>query len=398
MGSGSRLCGCPNHSQPRLQQAYLGGFTASKFDDWEPPSANKPKVTALKSKPAIEPAYPVTWLQEAVLNLNTPSIVKGLIDQGAFVLIYGPSGSGKSFFTADIAQAVATAYPWRGRKTQGGLVVYVAAEAGYSILRRFIAWRDERLGEAHGDVPLAILTRGPNLLASVQVDQLCEQLSAMSQAKGLPVVMVIFDTLSRSIHGGDENKAEDMTMVISCADHLRDQFKAATVYVHHSGKDPAKGARGHSALFAAADVVLCVSDGAATLEKVRDGVAGERFPFSLEVVELGEDADGDPVRTCLLNESDRPRSRPQGDPRGKNQQIVLKPLREMIASSGTNLPETSAIPKGAVGVSIEALVIRAAPKFATLPEWRARQRIAEALMGLQATGFIGVHGDWVWLT
>ena len=93
------------------------------------------------SKPTI-PDFPVVWVDDAELPQAQRPLLKGLIDPGAFVLIYGPSGSGKSFFTADIALCIATGTLWRGRRTQPGTVVYVAAEAGTSILKRFIAARD----------------------------------------------------------------------------------------------------------------------------------------------------------------------------------------------------------------------------------------------------------------
>jgi RecA-family ATPase len=170
-------------------------------------------------------AYPVTWVADAVLDFTVPSIVKGLIDPGAFVVIYGPSGSGKSFFTADIAEHIATGSPWRGRKTLKGLVVYVASEAGASILKRFVGWRENRLGDsADPFLPLAVLTRGPNLLNTVDIEKLCEQLQALQLEAKLPLALVIFDTLSRSIPGGDENSAEDMTMAVNAADYLREKF------------------------------------------------------------------------------------------------------------------------------------------------------------------------------
>ena len=267
----------------------------------EPEFLWPPGATTNRPKPDD---FPVTWISDAKLNLDARPVIKGLVEQGSFVVIYGPSGSGKSFFTADIAQHIATGQAWRGRKCPQALVVYVASEAGASILKRFIAWRDNRLGEASARTPLAVLTRAPNLLASVDVEKLVDLITALQQEAGLPIGLVIFDTLSRSIPGGDENKAEDMTMAVKAADILRDQFKCATAYVHHTGKDPDKGARGHSALFAAADVVLRVLDGCATVEKIRDGVSGERFGFTLEPIEIGQDADGDAVITCLLNMAD----------------------------------------------------------------------------------------------
>lgn len=366
----------------------------------EPPWPEGSNVTplAVKARDDAEPPFPYTWVARAELNLDTKPILKGLIELGAFVMIYGPSGSGKSFFAADIAQHIAMGMPWRGRKVERGLVVYVASEAGSSILRRFIGWRDHRLSDAaQGDpMPLGVLTRGPNLLASVEVEKLVETLTAMQEEAGFPLVMVIFDTLSRSMHGGDENTAEDMTMAVNAADVIRAKFGAATVFVHHSGKDPSKGARGHSALFAAADVVLSVESRTATLEKVRDGVTGERFSFSLEPVELGLDADGDPVMTCLLTADDFATPPKRKEPVGKNQRIVLKEMRTLAIDAEAS-PGTSEIPKGAPIVRFEDLVEKSTPRFAGMEPFRARARIAEAVSSLQACGFVGVHGQLVWL-
>lgn len=373
-----------------------GGNLASRFDDEEKPPA---KVLPLPKKPAQpESPYPFTWVSEAKLVLDTKPIIKGLIDPGSFVVVYGPSGSGKSFFTADMAQHIATGQAWRGKRTPPGLVVYVASEAGSSILKRFVGWRENRLGESAEKIPLAVITRGPNLLNGVDVEKLNDQLAHLQEIAEMPVALVIFDTLSRSIPGGDENSAEDMTMAVNAADYLRQKFNCATAYVHHTGKDPEKGARGHSALFAAADLVLKVADHCATVEKIRDGVAGEKFAFELEPVEIGTDADGDPVMTCLLNPADGAGKPKERTPTGRNQKIIYAPLKAFFAEHAERSPGTSAIPKGAATVSMAELIEYCLPKFGDdVKGFRAREKIKDAIMGLQAAGFIGVHGDIVWM-
>jgi hypothetical protein len=75
--------------------------------------------------------------------------------------------------------------------------------------------------------------------------------------------------------------------------------------VHHTGKDVAKGARGHSSLRAATDTEIEVSVDetelrAARVTKQRDLPGGEEFAFRLDAVGLGVDEDGDAVTTCIV--------------------------------------------------------------------------------------------------
>lgn len=268
-----------------------------------------------------------------------------------------------------------------------------------SIIRRFFAWRDRRISEIRESrIPLAIITRGANLLNAVEVEALIDELRQIAAEAGMPLGCVVIDTFSRSLAGGNENAAEDVTQAIEAADRIRDDLNATTVFVHHTGKDATKGARGHSALYAAADAVISVMDRVATIEKSRDGMAGEQFPFELEVVELGEDQDGDKLTTCLVRHVAEPstKQRKRAEPTGKNQRIVWKVLRDLITERGETLPATSAVPGGVRGVRYELLEERAAFKFPGKEARRQRQAISEAVAGLQDANIIGVHGEWIW--
>ena len=157
--------------------------------------------------------------------------------------------------------------------------------------------------------------------------------------------------------------------------------------------------RGHSALKAAADLVLLVEDHVATVEKVRDGVAGERFAFTLEPIEIGTDCDGDPVITCLLNATESTVKPDNKLPAGRNQRLVLPILREMAIERSERSPGTSAIPRGVLLVSMAQAIEKIVPKFGNEdPAFRVREKIRDAMLGLQSHGFIGIHGDILWLS
>ena len=63
-----------------------------------------------------------------------------------------------------------------------------------------------------------------------------------------PLRLIVIDTLARAIAGGDENKSESMGQLVVHADAIRKETGAHVLFVHHSGKDQARGARGHSSL------------------------------------------------------------------------------------------------------------------------------------------------------
>jgi hypothetical protein len=123
---------------------------------------------------------------------------------------------------------------------------------------------------------------------------------------------------------------------------IRNETGAAVLIVHHSGKDEAKGMRGHSALLGALDAELAVEyeptkGRILRTGKVRDGDSyTDLFAFTLRKVDLGIDADGESVDTCVVDAKDaegtkRARQQRKGAGLGKHQKHVLRVLE---AASG----------------------------------------------------------------
>jgi len=108
--------------------------------------------------------------------------------------------------------------------------------------------------------------------------------------------------------GGNENASEDMGALVQNMDKIRAETSACVMFIHHSGKDQAKGARGHSSLRAAVDTEIEVVAGegaakAATVVKQREMKKGDVFGFTLRVMELGTNRHGEAVTTCLVDYS-----------------------------------------------------------------------------------------------
>lgn len=250
---------------------------------------------------AVDPSAELEWFDDIKPVISTPYIVKDVLDLGAMSVVYGPSNCGKTFFALDIAYHVAIDHSWRSQRVAGGSVLYLAAEGGNGIANRIVG-----LKKTSGviDVPFALRRAGLDLLRpeadTDRVIKLAEEVAGRA-----PLKLIVIDTLSRVMAGGDENGPVDMTAFIKNVDRIRHASGAHIMIVHHTGKDAAKGARGHSSLRAATDteVEVAIDDTEVRLAKVtkqRDLPGGEEFAFKLDAVALGVDDDGDTVTTCVV--------------------------------------------------------------------------------------------------
>lgn len=274
---------------------------------------------------------PHLWVGQSSPVLDCPYLVKDLIAPQSLVVIYGASNTGKTFLALDIAAHVSSGEPWRGRPVRKGLVVYVAGE-GMSGMHNRIAAAVNR-GHLSRGAPFLIVQRAVNLLDPYgDVDALLSLVDIAQSDSGTNAALVVFDTLSRSIAGGDENSSEVMTRAIQSADEVRRRTGAAVLLPHHCGKDADRGARGHSSLRAAVDTEIMVEGQTgvrtATVVKQRDLPKGQVFPFELEPVEIGSDPDGSPVTSCVVKHRADGAVADQIRPPGKNQALALTLLRD----------------------------------------------------------------------
>jgi hypothetical protein len=246
-------------------------------------------------------------------DLDGPSealdFVEGLLNEAGASLIYGPSNCGKSFWIVDLGAAVAAGRPFRDElQVDQGAVIYVALEGAQGARNRMAALRKQGLLKS-GD-PFYLVFDQVSLLEPGHAARLAATVAAVAKKSGQPVKMVILDTMARAMAGGDENSGSDMTLVVKAIDAVRAATGAHVAIVHHSGKDQAKGARGHSSLRAAVDTEIEITrreSGAistARVTKQRDLQASEPMPFSLKVVVLGINRRGKPITSCVVHHED----------------------------------------------------------------------------------------------
>ncbi len=251
--------------------------------------------------------FDIVWARDIETDLSDDYIIKGVFGGGAMSVVYGESNSGKTFFVIDLAMHVATGKPWRDRKVKRGIVMYVASEGPKGVEKRVKAYIDS---VKPIDAPKLLVVRDSvNLLSkegdTARIIELCREIEEKYEE---PVSMVVFDTLARSMAGGNENSFEDMSAVVGHGDAIRNTTGAHVLFVHHSGKDAAKGARGHSSLRAATDSEIevfaskhnGVKSHTASVTKQRDYENGDEFFFTLKQLLIGYDDDGDKVTTCIV--------------------------------------------------------------------------------------------------
>lgn len=229
-------------------------------------------------------------------------LVEGLMTIGSSVVVYGDSNSGKTFWALSVATAIATGSDCYGRKTDPGLVVYLASEAPASIRSRMQA-----IKKFHGCnlENLAMVPVPMNFYSGAQdAHDVIEMVRAIEQIKGQPVRLIIGDTLARMSAGANENSGEDMGPVMARFDQVATATGAAMMIIHHNGKDAARGARGWSGIRAHIDTEIEVSEKDGTrsvsVTKQRELPSkGETIYFNLEVIEMGTTKFGGTATTCV---------------------------------------------------------------------------------------------------
>lgn len=258
------------------------------FDDWW---AKHEREQAVKEANAVQPARPDPVEQpeyqspeeeleasllrgSAILDIPPPEALLGeWLNLDTLAVMYGPPKKGKSFVAIDMALCIASGHRWHGQQVAAGPVLYVIAEGVRGIGKRVRAWSKINRTDVPDDIvwlPRPVSLLNPQWSASLA-----------AVASRIRPVMVVIDTLNRSMAGGDENSSKDMSVVVAAADHIKRATGACVLIIHHSGKDVAQGARGHSSLLGAIDTELEVksAEGVIFLTNTAQKDAAESEPL-----------------------------------------------------------------------------------------------------------------------
>jgi hypothetical protein len=310
---------------------------AKEFAPDPPKEADKPKpvkTIKIESWDTIQDE-PVEWL------------IEGVIPKGSFTALYGPPGSFKSFIALDIAEAIATGRTWMGKEVkQTGAVLYLAGEGFGGIGARIKACKMHH--QTEDGAPIYIVRHQLNLRSSAEdFNALMMAVVTLVEQTGMEFSLAIVDTLARAFGGGNENSSEDMGAFITAMGKVQEFLNCALMVLHHSGKDAAKGLRGHSSLLGAVDTELELlrfdeqMKGVLTISKQKDGADNERFGFEMVEVEIRPAGLGlsDPIVSLAVQSSDdthiEPSKASKGNSgKGKNQRLEMLCLEKMVKEHG----------------------------------------------------------------
>lgn len=225
-------------------------------------------------------------------------LVKRMLPAESLGMMFGGSGTFKSFVALDAALHVAHGLPWLGRRTTQGAVLYIAAEGGAGLWARVQAWHQARRLKWEG-VPFYAVP------AAVDLTTDAWRVVDAAQAVGVQPVLVVVDTLSQT-YSGEENSANEMAAYFrELGSRFRQLWRCAVMLIHHSGHMATERPRGSSAIRANLDFMFGVfrdeKEMLATMTcvKQKDGEAFDEIAFSLGSQTLGTDADGDPVTSLV---------------------------------------------------------------------------------------------------
>jgi hypothetical protein len=217
----------------------------------------------------LESMPPMQWL------------ANGIFPATSLLALCGAPGCGKSFVAMDLALSIAIGRQWFGQDVLMGSVLYVAAEGSAGMRQRLIAWKQHASVTSVTGVGFVVETA--NLLQATDVEHVMRAIDTLPDEPRL----IVFDTLARSMPGGDENDTEDMSVVVDHIDRLRKLTSASVLVVHHTRKD-SDTERGSSALRGGVDTLAFVREDEAgrvlVCDKQKDSPPFEPLGFSLAPV------------------------------------------------------------------------------------------------------------------
>lgn len=247
---------------------------------------NNPRLPFFLTSTDLKKLSPPTWL------------IKNVIPETGFGIIYGKSGTYKSFLTIDLLAHIANGRAWFGNNTKQKPVIYIPLEGKSGISKRIEAWKIHN----HSNDQIISIFENINFKDKNNIEYLIEKIKDARLDGGV----ICIDTLAQAGGDMDENSSKDMGNMIKTFQYIQQELGGIVLVVHHTGKDDSKGMRGHSSLYASLDFALeCTAHGNLSAQfkiaKSKDSESDKGYTFKMSVINLGYDEDGELITSLAVN-------------------------------------------------------------------------------------------------
>lgn len=223
-------------------QANVDAFAGFEGQEFEPPMPPERRDRILA-------------LHDYADNVQDPAwLIPGLLPSQGIGMLFGESGSYKSFLALDMALSLAFGVPgqWSAPPVKNDVLYFAGEGPVATAKKRWPAWMEWQEIEFRNDHRFFIMPEVPSYTdtaawENVKLD--CAELHIKPS-------LIVVDTLSRLLVGLDENSAKDASLITKFLESLARYFECFVLAIHHTGKDQNKGARGSSAFHANVDTVI----------------------------------------------------------------------------------------------------------------------------------------------
>jgi hypothetical protein len=360
--------------------------------------------------------------------------VKHVLPAVGHGLLSGQWGTAKTFTAIDLAAAVTTGQPFLGHpiKRHSG-VLFIAAEGANQVRLRFEGVWKEKCGNGKEPAPFCWYETAPTLLQKGSFEKLvamARQAEAVLMSDfGLPLGLILIDTLAACAgyrRSGEENDNAVGQALMNVLKAVAQEIGCFVMGVDHFGKDMEAGTRGAAAKESSADSVLVclghkdlsgsISNARLAIRKNRAGAQGQQYPFTLRLVDMGPDEDGEPTTTMVVEwlppgsaEAAPAPDDPWAKPKRQDQRTAALRLKRVLmmilAEQGVDLPVP---PDGPVVRMVDQKLVRKAFYVCTVADGTPeqigrfrRQRFLAALDWAEQNQLIGAgeinEVSYLWL-
>jgi hypothetical protein len=229
-------------------------------------------------------------------------LIDGVLSLHSAIVLFGPTGAGKTALAIGLACSVGTGTHWLGREVKPCPVLYVVGEGASGLDLRVAAW--EAAWDTKVDDTEVRFYVKPESLAGRDVWAQIGDEARRARAR-----FVVLDTFSSLAPDADETR--DAPIFTRRLSDLAVAISGTALVVHHPGWGDADRTRGGYQLEANVDEVLKLAGGPQsdlvelTRKKVKEGPSGSRVWLRRRPVLLGYDERGRERSSVVMESASR---------------------------------------------------------------------------------------------